>query len=84
MYSSADLLNWTPLGAQASIDQMWRPKYARPNGEFWVCFLLLYFGFLFSFVVVLFFDSFFFSPALCIQIRFEFNSNLSLTRYTAK
>ena len=36
MYSSTDLLNWTPLGAQASIDQMWRPKYAKPNGEFWV------------------------------------------------
>lgn len=37
MYSSTDLLNWTPLGAQASVNQMWRPKYAKPNGQFWVC-----------------------------------------------
>lgn len=37
MYSSTDLLNWTPLGAQAKIQGMWRPKIAKPNGKFWVC-----------------------------------------------
>lgn len=37
MYSSTDLLNWTPLGAQAKISGMWRPKIAKPNGNFWVC-----------------------------------------------
>ncbi|KAI2786778.1 hypothetical protein POX_g09172 [Penicillium oxalicum] len=36
MYSSTDLLNWTPLGAQAKISGMWRPKIAKPNGNFWI------------------------------------------------
>ncbi|EKD20509.1 putative galactan 1,3-beta-galactosidase [Drepanopeziza brunnea f. sp. 'multigermtubi' MB_m1] len=33
---STDLLNWTPLGAQAAIKWMWRPKIATPNGSFWI------------------------------------------------
>jgi hypothetical protein len=36
MYSSTDLLNWTPLGAQNSLQYLWRPKIAKPNGSFWV------------------------------------------------
>ncbi|KAI9696512.1 MAG: hypothetical protein M1820_008140 [Bogoriella megaspora] len=36
MYSSTDLLNWQNLGVQASITQLWRPKYAKPNGSFWI------------------------------------------------
>jgi hypothetical protein len=36
MYSSTDLLNWTPLGAQNSLQYIWRPKIAKPNGSFWV------------------------------------------------
>jgi hypothetical protein len=36
LYSSTDLLNWTNLGKQASIQQLWRPKIAKPNGSFWV------------------------------------------------
>ncbi|KAF2228636.1 carbohydrate-binding module family 35 protein [Viridothelium virens] len=36
MYSSTDLLNWENLGVQASITQLWRPKYAKPNGEYWI------------------------------------------------
>lgn len=41
MYSSTDLLNWENLGQQASsVTGMWRPKIAKPNGEFWVGFCL--------------------------------------------
>lgn len=37
MYSSTDLLNWVNLGQQApAVTGMWRPKIAKPNGEFWV------------------------------------------------
>ncbi|KAH6717453.1 Arabinanase/levansucrase/invertase [Leptodontidium sp. MPI-SDFR-AT-0119] len=36
LYRSTDLLNWTPLGAQASIQWLWRPKIAKPNGSFWI------------------------------------------------
>ncbi|KAF4159307.1 hypothetical protein CNMCM6936_004476 [Aspergillus lentulus] len=36
MYSSTDLLNWVPHGAQARIQGMWRPKIARPNGKYWI------------------------------------------------
>ncbi|KAJ5042810.1 uncharacterized protein L3040_004203 [Drepanopeziza brunnea f. sp. 'multigermtubi'] len=36
LYKSTDLLNWTPLGAQAAIKWMWRPKIATPNGSFWI------------------------------------------------
>ncbi|EPE30279.1 Arabinanase/levansucrase/invertase [Glarea lozoyensis ATCC 20868] len=36
MYSSTDLLNWTPLGAQNSLQYLWRPKIAKPNGSFWI------------------------------------------------
>ncbi|CZR60141.1 uncharacterized protein PAC_10037 [Phialocephala subalpina] len=36
LYSSTDLLNWTNLGKQASIQQLWRPKIAKPNGSFWI------------------------------------------------
>ncbi|KAI9048980.1 hypothetical protein LZ554_006829 [Drepanopeziza brunnea f. sp. 'monogermtubi'] len=36
LYKSTDLLNWTPLGAQAAIQWMWRPKIAKPNGSFWI------------------------------------------------
>ncbi|RDL35392.1 Arabinanase [Venustampulla echinocandica] len=41
MYSSTDLLNWTPLGVQNSLEYLWRPKIAKPNGSFWV---MLYTG----------------------------------------
>jgi hypothetical protein len=38
MYSSTDLLNWVNLGKLApSITGLWRPKYAKPNDEYWVC-----------------------------------------------
>lgn len=41
MYSSTDLLNWENLGAQdSSVTGMWRPKFAKPNGEFWVSGLI--------------------------------------------
>ncbi|KAF4636355.1 hypothetical protein G7Y89_g1727 [Cudoniella acicularis] len=37
MYSSTDLLNWKNLGAQASLQQMWRPKIVLPKGGgFWI------------------------------------------------
>ncbi|KAJ4414595.1 hypothetical protein N0V82_007837 [Gnomoniopsis sp. IMI 355080] len=37
MYSSTDLLNWDNLGQQApAVTGMWRPKYAKPNGSFWL------------------------------------------------
>ncbi|KAG9237470.1 Arabinanase/levansucrase/invertase [Amylocarpus encephaloides] len=36
MYSSTDLLNWTPLGTQNSLKWLWRPKIAKPNGKFWI------------------------------------------------
>ena len=36
MYSSTDLLNWTPLGAQNGLEYLWRPKIAKPNGSFWI------------------------------------------------
>ncbi|KAH8591134.1 Arabinanase/levansucrase/invertase [Bisporella sp. PMI_857] len=36
LYESTDLLNWTPHGAQASIQWLWRPKIAKPNGSFWI------------------------------------------------
>ncbi|KAF9256192.1 Arabinanase/levansucrase/invertase, partial [Marasmius fiardii PR-910] len=37
MYSSTDLLNWQNLGPQASsVTGMWRPKFAKPNGSFWL------------------------------------------------
>ncbi|KAK0629431.1 glycosyl hydrolase [Bombardia bombarda] len=37
MYSSTDLLNWKNLGAQApGVTGYWRPKIAKPNGEFWL------------------------------------------------
>lgn len=36
MYSSTDLLNWTPLGVQNSLQYLWRPKIAKPNGSFWI------------------------------------------------
>ncbi|KAI1283306.1 glycosyl hydrolase [Xylaria sp. FL0933] len=36
MYSSTDLLNWKNLGAQSSVTAMWRPKFAKPNGSFWL------------------------------------------------
>uniref|UniRef100_A0A0W0GF65 Galactan-beta-galactosidase n=1 Tax=Moniliophthora roreri TaxID=221103 RepID=A0A0W0GF65_MONRR len=37
MYSSTDLLNWQDLGAQApGYTGTWRPKYAKPNGSFWL------------------------------------------------
>ncbi|KAI1264241.1 glycosyl hydrolase [Xylariaceae sp. FL1019] len=36
MYSSTDLINWQNLGAQSSVTAMWRPKFAKPNGSFWL------------------------------------------------
>jgi hypothetical protein len=44
MYSSTDLLNWTPLGAQNDLQYLWRPKIAKPNGSYWVSrlFSILY------------------------------------------
>ncbi|CAG8978851.1 hypothetical protein HYALB_00008506 [Hymenoscyphus albidus] len=36
MYSSTDLLNWTPLGKQNDVQYLWRPKIAKPNGSFWL------------------------------------------------
>ncbi|KAH8679683.1 Arabinanase/levansucrase/invertase [Tricladium varicosporioides] len=36
MYSSTDLLNWKNLGAQNSLQYLWRPKIAKPNGSFWI------------------------------------------------
>jgi beta-xylosidase len=37
MYTSTDLLNWTPAkNPQNSIQWMWRPKLAKPNGSFWI------------------------------------------------
>jgi len=37
MYLSTDLLNWKNLGPQApSVKGFWRPKIAKPNGQFWV------------------------------------------------
>ncbi|XXH05913.1 hypothetical protein Hte_012355 [Hypoxylon texense] len=37
LYSSTDLINWTPQGQQASsVTGMWRPKIAKPNGSFWL------------------------------------------------
>ncbi|KAI0964834.1 glycosyl hydrolase [Xylaria arbuscula] len=36
MYSSSDLLNWQNLGAQSTVSAMWRPKYVKPNGSFWL------------------------------------------------
>ncbi|KAE9363302.1 carbohydrate-binding module family 35 protein [Stipitochalara longipes BDJ] len=36
LYSSTDLLNWKNLGQQSSIQQLWRPKIAKPNGSFWI------------------------------------------------
>ncbi|KUJ11611.1 uncharacterized protein LY89DRAFT_739038 [Mollisia scopiformis] len=36
LYSSTDLLNWKNLGKQSSIQSLWRPKIAKPDGSFWV------------------------------------------------
>ncbi|KAF2110719.1 Arabinanase/levansucrase/invertase [Lophiotrema nucula] len=37
MYTSTDLLNWTPAkNPQNAIQYMWRPKFAKPNGSFWI------------------------------------------------
>lgn len=36
LYSSTDMLNWTNLGKQSSIQWLWRPKIAKPNGSFWI------------------------------------------------
>ncbi|KAH8884985.1 Arabinanase/levansucrase/invertase [Thozetella sp. PMI_491] len=36
MYSSTDLMNWSNLGAVSAVTQLWRPKYAKPNGSFWI------------------------------------------------
>ncbi|KAK1236290.1 hypothetical protein PQX77_000451 [Marasmius sp. AFHP31] len=37
MYQSTDLLNWQNLGPQApSVTGLWRPKFAKPNGSFWL------------------------------------------------
>ncbi|KAI4864827.1 carbohydrate-binding module family 35 protein [Hypoxylon rubiginosum] len=37
LYTSTDLINWAPQGAQASsVTGMWRPKIAKPNGSFWL------------------------------------------------
>ncbi|KAF3762846.1 family 43 glycoside hydrolase [Cryphonectria parasitica EP155] len=36
MYSSTDLLNWDFVGSVApSVTGLWRPKFAKPNGEYW-------------------------------------------------
>ncbi|KAF2839214.1 carbohydrate-binding module family 35 protein [Patellaria atrata CBS 101060] len=37
LYTSKDLLNWEPANnPQNSIEWMWRPKIAKPNGQFWI------------------------------------------------
>ncbi|KAF2003651.1 carbohydrate-binding module family 35 protein [Amniculicola lignicola CBS 123094] len=37
MYTSKNLLDWTPASnPQNSIQWMWRPKIAKPNGSFWI------------------------------------------------
>ncbi|KAF2187497.1 carbohydrate-binding module family 35 protein [Zopfia rhizophila CBS 207.26] len=37
MYTSTNLLDWTPCkNPQNSIEWMWRPKFAKPNGQFWI------------------------------------------------
>src|SRR4051812_2963401 len=41
MYSSTDLLNWENRGLQSTVGGMWRPKFAKPNGNFWVCYNLI-------------------------------------------
>lgn len=35
-YSSTDLLNWKNLGFVSTVTSMWRPKYAKPNNDYWV------------------------------------------------
>ncbi|KIN03276.1 glycoside hydrolase family 43 protein [Oidiodendron maius Zn] len=36
MYLSTDLLNWKNFGSQdPSVTGMWRPKIAKPNGDYW-------------------------------------------------
>ncbi|KAF2801019.1 carbohydrate-binding module family 35 protein [Melanomma pulvis-pyrius CBS 109.77] len=37
MYTSTNLLDWAPAkNPQNSIQWMWRPKLAKPNGSFWI------------------------------------------------
>lgn len=37
MYTSTNLLDWTPAkNPQNSVEWMWRPKLAKPNGSFWI------------------------------------------------
>ncbi|KAF2477480.1 Arabinanase/levansucrase/invertase [Lindgomyces ingoldianus] len=37
MYTSTNLLDWAPASnPQNSIQYMWRPKLAKPNGSFWI------------------------------------------------
>jgi hypothetical protein len=37
MYTSPDLLNWTPCSnPMNSLQYVWRPKFAKPNGSFWL------------------------------------------------
>lgn len=37
MYTSTDLLNWDFVGDLApSVTALWRPKFAKPNGDFWI------------------------------------------------
>ncbi|KAE8446598.1 hypothetical protein EG329_011791 [Mollisiaceae sp. DMI_Dod_QoI] len=36
LYSSTDMLNWKNLGKQSSIQYLWRPKIAKPDGSFWI------------------------------------------------
>jgi hypothetical protein len=37
MYTSTNLLDWTPTSnPKNSIQSMWRPKVAKPNGSWWI------------------------------------------------
>lgn len=37
MYTSTNLLDWTPCAnPQNAIQYMWRPKLAKPNGSWWI------------------------------------------------
>jgi beta-xylosidase len=37
MYTSKNLLDWTPCAnPQNPIQWLWRPKFAKPNGSFWI------------------------------------------------